>query len=160
MAITPMSVLTEFKFEIGSALLATDTLTGKVDGLTDSIDGMLAKTQNLGISFAANLGFGGGFIGLAANAIRASEAFDEVSRGFSTILSSNKENFTGTIDTFNDRLMTSGVIIRDLVKDARKFGIDEKSLIESTKLMGAALAPKGLAGKNFEVPRELLKKPP
>lgn len=156
MAISPLGVITEFKFEVGSALIATKSLTGAVDTLNDSVDGAIDASANLGLAFAANLGFGGGsLLGIASTAIQVSETFDDVSRSFATIISANKDKLTGTIDTFNDRLMTSGVIIKDLVKDARTFGIDEKSLINSTKLLSAALAPKGLAGQNFEVPREL-----
>lgn len=156
MAITPLGVITEFKFEVGAALLGVKSLTNATDSLQDSVDGALESSKNLGIAFAANLGFGGGsLLGLASTAIQTSEAFDEVSRSFATIISANKEKLTGTINTFNDRLKVSSVIIKDIVKDARKFGLDEKSLVSQTKLLSAALAPKGLAGKNFEVPREL-----
>ena len=165
MAISPIGVITEFKFEIGAALLGTQSLTTAVDGLNSSVDQAINSTANLGLAFAANLGFGGGsLLGLASTAIQTSEAFDDVSRSFSTIISANKDKLTGTIETFNDRLGTSAVIIKDIVKDARTFGLDEKSLLNTTKLMSATLAPKGLVGKNFEgarnISRDLLKAAP
>lgn len=149
-------VVSEFQFEIGSALLSTQSLQNEVGKLSSIADEVLFSFQSLGLGIASNLGLvGGGALGVFSNAIKSSEKFRDVQLSLSTVISANRDKLTGTIDSFNDRLLTSGSIIKDVVKDARKFGINEGALLDSTKLLSAQLVPKGLAGDNFEIPREL-----
>jgi len=153
---TAFKVVSEFQFEIGSAVLSTQTLQNEVGKLSSLADEALFSFKSLGLGLAANLGLGGGgALGLFSNAIQSSEKFRDVQLSLSTIISANRDVLTGTIDTFNDRLSSSSKIIKDIVADARKFGINEAALLETTKLLSAQLVPKGFAGTDFEVPREI-----
>ena len=153
---TAFKVVSEFQFEIGSAVLSTQTLQNEVGKLSSLADEALFSFKSLGLGLAANLGLGGGgALGLFSNAIQSSEKFRDVQLSLSTIISANRDVLTGTIETFNDRLASSSKIIKDIVADARKFGINEAALLETTKLLSAQLVPKGFAGTDFEVPREI-----
>ena len=164
-AVQAFQVVSDFRFEVGSALLGTRALQGQVDKLSDSADDALFSFKRLGFGLAASFGLGtSGFLGLLSQAVRTSEKFKITQLSFSNLISSNLEFLSGSVDTFNDRLRVSEQILINISKQSRKFGLPEQQLVDFTKLVSAQLIPKGLAGANFQtatnISRNLLKAAP
>lgn len=158
-------VATEFRFEIASAVGASRSLTEEVGRISGAADSALNSLSSLSLGMASSLGLGtGGALSFITKAIQASEKFRDAQLSFSTIVRANKDNLIGPIDTFNERLSFSSQIIKNIVGEARKFALDEGSLLNTSKLLTAQLAQKGLAGTNFEnsigISREFLKASP
>lgn len=165
MSITAYTVLAEFKFEAGSAIVQSQAVQDALDGISASADNAMKTVQGLGMSFVANFGLGASsVIGVLGQALKASDSFYKSQLVFANIMSSNMSNLAGDIGTFNDRMMVSSKILKDISKDAAKFGLPEQELAGTTKLLAGALTPKGLAGNNFEnarnMGRNLLKSAP
>jgi hypothetical protein len=165
MPITAYTVLTEFKFEAGSALVQSEALQNRIDGIADSAQRAMDTVQGLGMTFVANFGLGASSVlGVLGEAIKSSDSFYKAQLAFSNIIGSNLKNLTGDISTFNDRLGVSKHILKDISADAQKFGLDEGALTSMTKLLSGSLVPKGLAGDNFgnarTMSRQLLKSAP
>ena len=158
-------VLTDFRFEVGSALLGSAKLKNSVMGISNAAEQAQSSLTSLGLSIGSSLGvLPTSFVGLMGIAIRSSEAFYDTQLSISNILSANKEHLSGTIETFNDRLITAKTIMGDISDKAREFALPEKELMDFTKLLAPMLIGKGLEGKNFEVSidisRSLLKSAP
>lgn len=62
---------------------------------------------------------------------------------------------TGDVDTFNDRMAVSRVILQDIARDARRFALNEDVLASQVATLSAILVPKGLAGNNLSTSRDL-----
>ena len=158
-------VATEFKFEAGSAILASQQVQAATQGITKAVDGALGSMQQFGLGIAAQLNIAHlGVVGLLQEALSVSDKYRQKQLAFANILSSNKEHLVGPIDTFNQRLMVSDQILQKIGKAARDFALDENAMVEFTKLTSAMLIPKGLAGDGLQRPidiaRTLLKSAP
>lgn len=158
-------VATEFKFEAGSALLASQQIQGAAQGITKAVDSALGSMQAFGLGVAAQLNIAHlGVVGLLQEALSVSDHYRQKQLAFANILSANKDHLVGPIDTFNQRLMVSDQILTRIGKAARDFSLDENAMVEFTKLTAAMLIPKGLAGDNLQRPvdiaRTLLKSAP
>ena len=152
-------VATEFRFEIGHAVLGTKTLTDSVDKLSNSVDNAIINFQRLGIGVVANLGMGGGgLLGIITKSVSAFEDFRNAQLTFVNSISANREKLIGPIDTFNEKLLVSGIILKDIGKVAREFALPEKELVNMTKLLAPMLIPEGLAGANFKGAIDLSRK--
>ena len=150
------TVLVDMNFKIGSAILGTDTLIGRVNALESAADNAVNSLARIGLGFASSLGIGpGGVLGLVGGMVSASESFRDSQLGISQVISANVDKFTGASKTFEGRMGASRTILRDIAKDAKKFGLDEKSLFNQTKIVGNMLAQKELTGTNLDVPRNL-----
>lgn len=167
MAIAPtvFKVITDFKFEIGSAILGSNRLTDSINQISSAAENAQFSLARMGIGIGTSLGIiPGSILGAIGSAIMASEDFQQVQLSLSNLLSANKEYLVGTIDTFNDRLMTSSTIMRDIAGQAKEFGLPQKELLDMTKTLGAMLIPKSLAGTNLKeainMSRNLLKSAP
>lgn len=165
MSIKAFSVLSEFRFDVGQAVIASDTLQGKVDQLSSSVDEAMLSVQRLGMGFVAQFsGAGGGILGLMGAAISASDKFTDSQISFTQIIDSNMAHLTGSIGSLNEKMAASKNIMKDIAKDALDFGIPAAQLVEMTKTLSAMLVPKGLAGENFgnarTMSRNLLKSAP
>ena len=159
------NVLTEFKFEIGSALLGSEKLAGAVDQISTAADNTLLSFKKLGLGIVAQMGLAeGSILGVFSEAIKVADKFKQSQLAFSNIISSNMDHLIGPIDTFNDRMLVSEMIMKNIGKAAREFALDEGDLLSTTKMLSAQLVPKGLAGKNFggalDMSRFLLKSAP
>lgn len=149
-------VATEFKFEIGAAVLGANKLQGAVDGISKSADGALFSLKRMGISAGLSLGFGSSsLLGVASKAIFAFDKLTDQQLKFSTIMAANKDRLTGPIDTFADRMIVARQQLKLLAGDAQKFSLGESELVGTFNLLNAQLLSKGLAGKNFENARSL-----
>jgi len=149
-------VLTEFKFETGQAVLNAGKLQQATDKISQSADSALFSLKKLGFGLVADFGLGASSaLGVFSQALNASENFLQNQLTISNIISANMQNLTGDIGTFNDRMMVSKNILKDISKDARKFGLNENELAGQTKQLAALLVPKGLAGDNFSNARDI-----
>lgn len=143
-------VATEFRFDIGQALLSTKTLQDSVDNLSGAADNALLSFQHLGAGLVAHLGLGsGGLLTILGKAVQISDKFNSSSLSFSNIISSNMKVFGGTIDTFNDRLATSQMIMGNINKVANQFALPSGEMLQMTKVLTPLLAQHGMAGTNF-----------
>lgn len=159
------NVLTEFRFEVGSAILGSERLAGAVEDVSNAADNALFSFKKLGMGVVYQMGLAEGSIfGVIGKAVQVSDKFKQIQLAFSNIISSNREHLIGPIDTFNERLGVSSMIMKNIGRAAREFGLDEMELVESVKLTSAQLVPKGLAGTNFgtaiNLSRNLMKSAP
>lgn len=144
-------VATEFRFDVGQAILNTDTLKGAVDDLSKASGSALGSLNYLASGLIAHLGFGsGGLLSILGKAVQISEAFNESSLSFANNISSNMQTLTGTIDNFNDRLGTSQMLMGNISREAIKFGIDTTQLSHITQLLATPLANRGKLGSNYQ----------
>jgi len=158
-------VLTEFKFEVGAAVVNTQRLQSAVEGVSSSANEALFSLKRLGIGLVADFGLGASsLLGILGQALKTSDNFTKSQLGITTLISANMENLSGNVSTLNDRLLISRSILKDISEDAAKFNIPEQQLFEFTKLVGGFLLPKGLAGANLgqarSFSRNLLKAAP
>ena len=158
-------VLTDFRFETGSAILSSGRLSNAVEGISTAATNAQFQLQRITFGLGAQFGLGGSSIlGLISKSITSAEVLRNTQLDFSNLISANRDNLVGTIDTFNDRLRTSGSIIRNISQQARTFALDERALADLTKLTAPLLISKGASGVNFDVPieisRNLLKSAP
>jgi hypothetical protein len=144
-------VATEFRFDVGQALVNTDALKGAVDDLSSSANSAMKSLGFLAGGLVAHLGFGsGGILTVLSKAVQLSESFDATGLQFATIISSNMNVLSGTIDNFNDRLGTSKMLLEKIGQTANKYAIPAGQLTSMTKLLAPALAQRGRLGTNFE----------
>jgi hypothetical protein len=144
-------VATEFRFDIGQAVLASDTLQTKVEGIAQAADNALLSFQHLGMGIVGHLGLGaGGALGLLEKAVHISDKFNNSALSFANVIGSNMKFLSGDIGSFNDRLETSKAILEDVNKVANQFALPSSGLLQMTKLIAPVLVPHGMAGTNFK----------
>lgn len=144
-------VATEFRFDVGEAILNTNKLQGAVDGLDRTVNTALTNLQYLAGGLVAHLGLGaGGIIGVLTKAYKVSEDFNLATLGFSNNISTNMEFLTGTIDTFNERLTSSRDILGQIGKEAYDAGLSSGELGNVVQRIATPLASKGKLGHNYE----------
>jgi hypothetical protein len=159
------TVATEFRFEIGHALLSSEALTGQVDKLSDAANNAEIGFKRLALSAAVNMGMGGGgLLGLLSEAVKSSDKFKASQAQLSTIFAANADKLSGPVEDFNARLQVSEGILKRVAKIAKDFSLDENALAATTKQLGAVLINKGLGGKNMsnaiDLSRAFLKSSP
>jgi hypothetical protein len=143
-------VATEFHFEVGQAMVNAQGLQKAVDGISNSANGALNSLNFLASGLSARLGFGsGGLLNILSQAVQLSQAFDQSALNMSNTIVTNMKVLTGTIDTFNDRLDTSKMILDNISGVAIKFGIPSSELGRLSQLIATPLAAKGKLGHNF-----------
>lgn len=155
-------VATEFRFEIGSALLNSQALQNSVQQLSGAADNALLSFQRLSMGVISGMGNGPlGIAGALASGIKAADKFAQSQIAMASIIAANREHLVGPIETFNDQLRVSDTIMADISKKAREFSLPTGPMVEMTKGLAAMLVPKGLAGDNFstaiDMSRGLLK---
>lgn len=144
------NVLTEFRFDAGTAILESQKLQNAVEGISTAADKTTLAFERLGAGIVGHIDIlHGGMIGGLLKAIEASDQFNLNASTFANIIQANMKHMTGSVDTFNDRLAASKEILMDIHNVAFKFGLDEKALFGAAQGIGATLAPHGLAGTNF-----------
>jgi len=150
------TVVSEFRFDVAGAILGTEKLKDKVEGLSQSVDGAMQSLKATGINMILSMtGAQAGIMGLIQSSIGASSKYTNAQLSFVQIIDANASHLTGTIETMNDKMMTSAKILQDIASDARTYGISTDELYNTTKNMAAMLVPEGLAGTNFEMARTL-----
>lgn len=142
-------VVTEFQFEIQDAVANSKTLQGALGKISGAADAALFSVTSLSKYLMSGLGVNLTLFGAVTKSLMASEKLFSAQTSFANLLGGNIENLQGDVGTFNDRLQVSKQILGDIAKQARKFGLDEGNLLNTTKMTAAMLIPKGLAGNNL-----------
>ena len=155
------NVLTEFRFEIGSALLGSEKLAGAVDQVSTAADNALYSFQKLGLGIVASFGLGtGGVLGLLGVALQVSDKFAQSQRDIANIITSN----TGGTMSWVDALTSAEATMQNINKKAAEFGLSSSDLMSTTKQIGAVLLSHGLdktdLGKSVDISRQYLKSAP
>lgn len=144
-------VATEFKFDVGQALISTKGLQDAVDDVSKSANGAMASLGYLASGLVAHLGFGsGGLLSVLTKAVQISEEFNNSSLQFANNISTNISVLAGTISTFNDRLQTSEMLMGNISTEAIKLGVDTTELANITKMIATPLAMRGKLGTNYQ----------
>lgn len=159
------NVLTNFKFEVGSALLGSKMLQEQVKGISDAADEAQKSLLNIGVGLGTSLGIlPTSIFGLFGMAVGASQDFYKSQLDWANIISANMERLTGDVGTFEARMRSAKTIMGDVAAVAQKFSLPERQLNVFTKMVGTALLAQNLEGTNFEVSldmsRSLLKGAP
>lgn len=155
------NVLTEFKFEIGSALLGTEKLAGAVDQVSQAADNTLLSFQRLGMGIVASMGLGaGGLLGTIGLALQVSDKFAQSQRDIANIITSN----TGNTLSWADALVQAESTMANINKKAQEFSLSSTDLLSTSKQIGAVLLSHGLDDtslkKSVEISRQYLKSAP
>ncbi len=165
MSFQAFQVLTEFRFEIGQAVLGSNQLQSAVMGVSQAADQALTSFQRMSLGVVAHLGVGPtSLLGVLGAAISSTDKFASSQLSLANLISANKEHLVGPIDTFNQRMEVSATLLKEIGRQAQKFALPSKDLLETVKLTSAILIPKGLAGTNLkgsiDLGRNLLKSAP
>lgn len=160
---TPLiyNVLTEFRFEIGSALLGSEKLASSVEGISKAADNALFSFQKLGAGIVASMGLGtGGLLGGLGLALQVSDKFAQSQRDIANIISSN----TGGTMSWVDALATAESTMNNINKKAQEFSLSTTDLLTTSKQLGAVLLSHGLDDttltKSVDLSRQYLKSAP
>jgi hypothetical protein len=156
-------VLTEFKFEIGEALLHSKALQGEIDRIGSAAEAAEAKISELGMGIMAH--FGIGYLTVASvmlKAFTASEKFYQSQLKISNVLLSNRM-FSGP-NSFENSMAASADAMERMQKVAREFSLPATSMTELSTSIGAALMVKGLddssMSRSIDLSRAFLKSAP
>lgn len=148
-------VVTDFQFEIASAVANASTLQNSLQSVTSAADALqnqlMAVPKMLLASFAGYFTIGGIFNA----AVGSQQKLQKASLALSNVISANMDKMSGDVGSFNERMMASRQIIESVARTANKFNLDESAMVTTFESMAAMLAPKGLAGTNFNVALEL-----
>ncbi len=143
-------VATEFRFDVGHAVLGTQQLQGAVDSLDKSVQGAMTNLNFLATGLVAHLGLGsGGLLGILTKAFKVSEEFTGDTLNFANNISSNFQFLSGHIETFNDRLESSRNILGDIRKEALIAGLDSHQLGSVVQRISAPMAKHEKLGTNY-----------
>ena len=143
-------MLVEFKFEAGNALLASNALKGSLDKISEAADFANESILRMFTTFSSGMLGVGSASTVMYNSLKSFERFAEKRNQFNAILGANQKNLQGIgIDTYEGRSARSEQILKQIAKKAEEFNLDEGDFAATSKLLIASLAPKGLAGDNF-----------
>ena len=154
LAKTAYTILGHFKFETGSAVASVNKLSGSLNKMTE---GLKSTERNFKVLFASHTlsltGGVGGIAGTLHKMVTASEDYYQIQRKLSTIMVSNSKK---QMD-FNMAMRTSGVILRDLAKDAQRLALPIEEYTSVFSELAGPMVAKGVAGRNMKNTRNLAK---
>jgi hypothetical protein len=142
------NVLTEFRFETGSAIASSGALQSAVENVSTAADKALISFEKLSLGIISNLTGGGGVLGLFATAIKSSEDFLKVQVALANVMGRGSGSFAERMD-YADKKMAN------IVEKARKFGLPSEALAGITKILTPILAPKMGATKAIDTSIDL-----
>lgn len=137
------TVLTEFRFDVGSAVLQSEKLQGAVEGVSQAANEALFTFQKLSMGIVAQFTGGGGLLGILGTAVQATDKFKQSQLALANVLGSMNGG------SFVDRMKSAEDIMTSINKKAREFALPAEDLLNMTKLLGPMLGSKGLAGPNL-----------
>lgn len=141
-------VLTEFRFDISSAVANSQTLQSEVGKISAAADSAHFALQRVGVGLVAQMGLGsGGFLGAIYNALKASDKFANSQRQIANIFLTN-DLFTGA-DSFENSMVASAQALERMRQAASKFSLPATDMVNFTKLVGASLISHGLDNSNM-----------
>jgi hypothetical protein len=145
------NVATEFRFDIGEAMINTKLIQGNVDKISESADNAMKSLDYLAGGLVAHLGLGsGGLLGMLSKAVQLSEEFMHGSIGFVNSISSNYQTLTGHVHGFNEQLETSHMLMDKIGSVADGLGLSGAALAQITQTVATPLANRGKLGDDYE----------
>jgi hypothetical protein len=136
-------VLTEFRFDIASAVASSQTLQSEVGKISSAADQAHFALKRVGIGLAYQMGLGqGGFLGMIYTALKASDKFAASQRSVANILLSSNL-FDGAF-AFEDAMSSASKAMQNMKQAAREFSLPVQDLVNTSKLIGAVLVNHGL----------------
>jgi len=144
------TVLSEFKFDIGGALLSTDALKGAVNGVSGAVDNALVSFQRMSLGLVAQFmtGPGGGILGLLGAAISSSDQFAQSQINLANAMGQGA-------GTFAERMRLAEEKMINMNKLALEFGIPGKALVDMTKILLPAINTKMGGSKGVDTAVDL-----
>lgn len=161
----PFKVITEFRFDIGHAMLESKTLQGQVEKISTAADNALLSFQRVGMGLVAQMGLvSGGVLGFLYDAIQASDKFSQSQRNLANIFLTNQKAFGDQGLTFQQAMTNASKVMDTIHHKAMDFSLDPNDLLNQTKLIAPVLVSHGLDGANLatsiDIARGLLKSAP
>jgi hypothetical protein len=161
--VNAFKVLTEFRFDVASAVANSQTLQGEVGKISQAADNAHFALQRVGAGLVAQMGLGtGGVLGLFYKAIQASDKFYQQQLKISNIFQSNGL-FSGA-DGFRLSMVASESALGRMAIAAREFSLPASDLANLSTQIGAVLTVKGLddssLDKSIDISRQFLKSAP
>jgi len=157
MALSAFTVLTEFKFDIGAAVVNSEAVAGSVDKISTAANNAQFALARMSMSFMGSFLGGGGILSALALASKVSDDFTN-----SQISLANTLVMTGS--SFEDRMLGAASVMEHLNNLAVKNSLSFKDLVNTTKMLTPMLLNKGLAGQDLrnvtEISRTFLKSAP
>ena len=136
-------ILTEFRFEAGSALVTSDKLTKAVSGISDAAEAAQLSFQKLGMGIVGYMGLGTGSVfGLLQAAMQASDKFGQAQRNLANIFISNNL-FTGA-NAFTDSMLQAETVMSRIRDKAQEFSLSASAMAKLSTTVGAQLIAEGL----------------
>lgn len=156
-------VLTEFRFEAGSAIATSGQLQSAVSGISGAADEALFSLRRLGIGVVSYLGPGmGGVIGTLYSAITSADKFTQSQIKIATMFQS--AGFFKGPEGFAEALTAGSEAMERIQKTAQKFSLPAADLLGTASLIAPALMSKGLDDssmtKSLDLSRQFLKANP
>lgn len=154
-------VLTEFRFDAGSAIAESKALQGQVERLSGAADSALFSFQRLSLGIVAHMGLGvSGIAGAIYEAVHASDKFYKSQLAFSNIMMSNTNNAM----SFHDAMIGSSEVMEHIRMKAQQFSLPVGPMVDLTKTVGASLMAHGMDDTSFrkstDISRMFLKSAP
>lgn len=153
------NVLTEFKFDAGSAIATSGALTNAVDKISSAAEGAMFQMQRMSIGLVSNFlsGAGGGVLGVLGTAIKVSEDYLKVQVALANSMGRGSGSFAARMDYIDQKM-------GDINKKAKEFGLPAAALAGITKTLTPMLVPKMGATKavdsSIDLGRQFLKAAP
>lgn len=150
------NILTAFKFEVGAALASSNQMGKALDGLSEKAKGLNEQLKFSAIQWGAQLtGAQFGILGFFRNLLETSEETYDIQRRMATLITNNPKAFAEGPLKFKDAMQVSEGIMKNIVKEADKFGLDTTKYFYKIEGINAALFGKGVTGVNFQNSRKL-----
>jgi hypothetical protein len=127
-------VLTEFRFEVGSAVAKSEQLAGAVDKVSNAADQALISFQRMSIGMVAGYlsGPGGGVLGILGTAIKSSEQFLKAQVALANIMGRSAGSFAARMQFAKNEMM-------EIKRLSSEFGLPAEQLVNVTKFTAPAL---------------------
>ena len=143
-------VATEFRFDVGQAVLGTNQITGAVDDLNQAAGNAMTSLQYLAGGLVAHLGIGsGGLLGVLTKAFKASEEFTSDTANFASNIGGNFQYLAGHINGFNEQLESSRTILGDIGRVAKANGLSRHDLSATVRTIAGPMAKHEKLGTNY-----------
>jgi hypothetical protein len=129
-------VLTEFRFDIGAALLGSETLQGSLNDLSASAFQARSAIMGVGVGFLGTMGLGTtSVLGSLWTMIEASEKFNASQRSLANILASNH-----MVNSIEDGFLAADDAMTRIKEKAIEFGLPAQTMLNTTKMLSATLS--------------------
>ena len=146
------NVLSAFKFHIGGALAQGQTLGNSLDKLSNKAEELNEKLKFSAVHWGAQLtGTQFGILGFFRNVLDLSNDAYEAQRKMATLMVNNQKYFRDGPKDMATAMKTSAMLMKEIGKDANKFGIDSWEHLKTIQSLTAYLVKQpGGTGMNLE----------